>query len=75
VRLPKVSQHGEIPRGEWIGLIRVYEIGVAGENDLRNADGIIELHWDNLRICYRPMGGPPPTEFTAKKDSGLHYLS
>jgi uncharacterized protein (TIGR03067 family) len=38
------------------------------------ADGIIELKGDELKLCYPAMGGKTPTEFAAKKDSGLHYF-
>jgi uncharacterized protein (TIGR03067 family) len=38
------------------------------------ADGIIAVKDDDLKICYPPMGGKAPTEFAAKKDSGLHYF-
>jgi uncharacterized protein (TIGR03067 family) len=46
--------------------------GPAGQGSM--ADGIIDVQGDKMRICYPAMGGPPPTEFAAKKDSGLHYF-
>jgi uncharacterized protein (TIGR03067 family) len=46
--------------------------GPAGQGSM--TEGIIAVQGDNLKICYPPMGGTPPTEFAAKKDSGLHYF-
>jgi uncharacterized protein (TIGR03067 family) len=46
--------------------------GPAGQGSM--ADGIIDVQGDHLKICYPAMGGAPPTEFAAKKDSGLHYF-
>jgi uncharacterized protein (TIGR03067 family) len=46
--------------------------GPAGQGSM--ADGIIDVQGDHLKICYPAMGGATPTEFAAKKDSGLHYF-
>jgi uncharacterized protein (TIGR03067 family) len=46
--------------------------GPAGQGSM--TEGIIAVQGDTLKICYPPMGGTPPKEFAAKKDSGLHYF-
>ncbi len=46
--------------------------GPAGQGS--KSHGIIELKGDGLKLCYPAMGGKAPTEFAAKKDSGLHYF-
>jgi uncharacterized protein (TIGR03067 family) len=50
------------------------EITAGPQGQGSKADGIIELKGDELKLCYPAMGGKTPTEFAAKKDSGLHYF-
>jgi uncharacterized protein (TIGR03067 family) len=38
------------------------------------ANGIIALDGDDLKICYPPMGGDAPTDFTSKEGSGRHLF-
>lgn len=37
-------------------------------------EGIIQLKDDELKLCYPPMGGDVPKEFSAKEGSGLHLF-
>jgi uncharacterized protein (TIGR03067 family) len=50
------------------------EITEGPQGQRAKSDGIIELKGDRLKICYPPMGGDTPTEFTAKEGSGLHLF-
>lgn len=38
------------------------------------AEGIIGLKGDELKLCYPPMGGATPKEFSAKEGSKLHLF-
>jgi uncharacterized protein (TIGR03067 family) len=38
------------------------------------SQGIIALEGDELKLCYPPMGGDTPKEFSAKENSGLHFF-
>jgi uncharacterized protein (TIGR03067 family) len=38
------------------------------------AEGIIALKGDELKLCYPPMGGDVPQEFSAKEGSHLHLF-
>ncbi len=38
------------------------------------SEGIIALDGDRLKLCYPPMGGDAPKEFSAKDGSGLHLF-
>jgi uncharacterized protein (TIGR03067 family) len=38
------------------------------------AEGIIALNGDELKLCYQPMGGDAPKEFSAKEKSGMHLF-
>jgi uncharacterized protein (TIGR03067 family) len=37
-------------------------------------EGIIALDNDQLKLCYPPMGGDAPKEFSAKEGSGFHLF-
>jgi uncharacterized protein (TIGR03067 family) len=47
--------------------------GLAGAVGSKS-EGIIELKDDTLKLCYPPMGGKPPAEFSGKQGSGNHYF-
>lgn len=38
------------------------------------AEGIVALDGGQLKICYPPMGGAAPKDFSAKAGSGLHLF-
>jgi uncharacterized protein (TIGR03067 family) len=50
------------------------EITKGPQGEGSKAVGIIELKDDELKICYPPMGGEAPKEFSAKEGSKLHLF-
>ena len=50
------------------------EITKGPQGEGAKAEGIIALKGDELKLCYPPMGGDVPKEFSAKKDSKLHLF-
>ena len=50
------------------------EITKGPQGEGSKAEGIIELKDDELKICYPPMGGEAPKEFSAKEGSKLHLF-
>jgi uncharacterized protein (TIGR03067 family) len=50
------------------------EITKGPQGEGQKAEGIIELKDDQLKICYAPMGGEAPKEFSAKEGSKLHLF-
>ena len=50
------------------------EITKGPQGEGAKTTGIIELKGDDLKICYSPMGGDTPKEFSAKEGSKLHFF-
>jgi len=50
------------------------EITKGPQGEGSKAEGIIELKGDELKLCYPPMGGDAPKEFSAKEGSKLHLF-
>ena len=50
------------------------EITKGPQGEGSKAEGIIELKDDQLKLCYAPMGGEAPKEFSAKEGSKLHLF-
>jgi uncharacterized protein (TIGR03067 family) len=50
------------------------EITKGPQGEGAKSTGIIELKGDDLKICYPPMGGDTPKEFSAKDGSKLHLF-
>ena len=48
------------------------EITKGPQGEGSKAEGIIELKGDELKLCYPPMGGDTPKDFSAKEGSKLH---
>jgi uncharacterized protein (TIGR03067 family) len=50
------------------------EITKGPQGEGAKTEGIIELKGDELKLCYPPMGGDVPKDFTAKEGSKLHLF-
>ena len=50
------------------------EITKGPQGEGSKAEGIIALKDDELKLCYAPMGGKAPKEFSAKEGSKLHLF-
>jgi uncharacterized protein (TIGR03067 family) len=50
------------------------EITKGPQGEGAKAEGIISVSGDTLKLCYAPMGGDAPKEFSAKEDSKLHLF-
>jgi uncharacterized protein (TIGR03067 family) len=48
------------------------EITKGPQGEGSKAEGIIELKDGQLKLCYPPMGGDAPKDFTSKEGSKLH---
>jgi uncharacterized protein (TIGR03067 family) len=49
------------------------EITKGPQGEGAKSEGIIELKGDELKLCYPPMGGAAPKEFSAKEGSKMHF--
>jgi uncharacterized protein (TIGR03067 family) len=50
------------------------EITKGPQGEGSKAEGIIALKGEELKLCYAPMGGDAPKDFTAKEGSKLHLF-
>jgi uncharacterized protein (TIGR03067 family) len=66
-----IKYHLDTQKKPWAIAMEI-TAGPSGQGS--KSTGIIELQGDELKFCYAARGGPAPTEFAGKKDSGNHYF-